>query len=286
MLRDKKARDPSKVEQFFSSHPAPVNRAARVTQEMKVLKIRPTQVVGGFRQVKDELRGMPAARSTQQILQAQERTPAAQEPSDSDGGVAEMEIEGPSRDFRVFEQRARLFQMGYPDNWRIYEPNQGYGVTIAPEGGFVDTGGDERNLIYGVVVNHYEPFDGEASDRFGRGAGFVTGSGGVVEGRTSLARATNDLVSQIQRTNSKLLMVRDSEHRDTIDGSPALSVVLSGRSAVTRQEERVTVFTRELLDDHILYALFIAPGQDYDALKETFNRMISSLRVSDEASHR
>jgi hypothetical protein len=63
-------------------------------------------------------------------------------------------------------------------------------------------------------------------------------------------------------------------------------VVLSGRSQVTRQEERVTAFTRELPDGHILYALFIAPGTNYAGLNETFNRMMSSLQVSDEATHR
>ena len=53
----------------------------------------------------------------------------------------------------------------------------------------------------------------------------------------------------------------------------------------TRQEERVTLFTREVADDHIIYALFIAALQDYQRLNETFNRMISSLQVSAEATH-
>ena len=158
--------------------------------------------------------------------------------------------------------------MEYPENWRIRGQSR-LGVTIAPDGGFVDTGGDERSLVYGVIVNHYEPFDGDAGDRFGRGNGFVGGSEGPIEDRTSLARATTDLVGQIQRTNPDLRMVPNSERKDTIDGAPARSLVLSGRSPVTRQEERVTVFTRALPDDHVIYALFIAPGQDYDALKET-----------------
>jgi len=45
------------------------------------------------------------------------------------------------------------------------------------------------------------------------------------------------------------------------------------------------VFTREIPDDHVIYALFIAPQQDYDRLNETFNRMISSLQVSDTETH-
>jgi hypothetical protein len=62
-------------------------------------------------------------------------------------------------------------------------------------------------------------------------------------------------------------------------------VVLSGRSPVTRQEERVTLFAREVADDHIIYALFIAAERDYGRLNETFNRMISSLEVSDVETH-
>jgi len=66
---------------------------------------------------------------------------------------------------------------------------------------------------------------------------------------------------------------------------PALQVVLSGRSPATGEDERVTVFTRELPDEHIVYALFIAPGQDYSQLRSTFSKMISSLRVNDSTSH-
>src|SRR5690606_35850696 len=47
----------------------------------------------------------------------------------------------------------------------------------------------------------------------------------------------------------------------------------------------VTLFTREVADDHIVYALFIAAEQDYERLNETFSRMISSLRVDASAAH-
>jgi hypothetical protein len=68
-------------------------------------------------------------------------------------------------------------------------------------------------------------------------------------------------------------------------GARALSILLAGHSLVTGVEERVTVFTRELRDDHILYALLVAPARDYAALSNTFRRMISSLRVDDRAAH-
>ncbi len=163
-----------------------------------------------------------------------------------------------------------------PTIGETYEAGQGYGVIIAPEGGFVDAGGRERDLISGVIVNHYDPFEDEPSDR---------ASDRLVEGNTSLARATNDLLGTILKTNPAMKMVRDSERRDRLDGAPSLSVVLSGRSPVTRQEERITLFTREVDDDHIIYALFIAAERDYERLNETFNRMISSLAVEANASH-
>jgi Zn-dependent protease with chaperone function len=292
MLRSQASRNPSKVEQFFSSHPAPKDRAARIRKEMKMLTIRPTQPVGGFQQARAELLGLPKAPSMQQIAQGTKTTPAVSQARIGGGGVVETSIDRPSSTFRSFEQRGQFFQMDYPENWRVYEPSNGYGVTIAPDGGYVDTGGEERNLIYGVIVNHYDTFDSDASERFinsggsvGTSNSFVDNSGRI-ESRTNLATATNDIVSQIVRTNRHLKLVPNSQRTDTISGALALSLVLSGTSPVTRQEERVTVFTRELTDDDVIYALFIAPGQDYDELRKTFDRMISSLDVNDAAAHR
>jgi Zn-dependent protease with chaperone function len=291
MLRSKAARDPGKVEQFFSTHPAPQNRASRIRKEMRLLTIRPIQPVGGLQQARATLQGMPPAPTTQQIAQAQKAAPTASQARITDARLAEMSIDRPSSNFRSFEQRARFFQMDYPENWRVYEPANGYGVTIAPDGGYVDAGGEERNLIYGVIINHYDAFNVETSERFispGRSgsaaSGFVDKSGSN-QSRTALAQATNDIVGQILRTNPHLKLMPNSQRTDTISGSSALSLVLSGRSPVTREEERVTVFTRELPDDDVVYALFIAPGQDYDGLRKTFDRMISSLQVNDAAAH-
>jgi beta-barrel assembly-enhancing protease len=276
VLRAKQAHDPGKVEQFFSSHPPPAGRAGRIHEEMAMLTIRPTRAVGGFNQAKAKLMAMPAARSMQQIAQNQ---PASSQPRTyPDSRIVEIGIEPPSATFRTFQQRNRSFQIDYPSNWRTHEANQGYGVTIAPEGGFVDMGAGANELLYGVIVNHYDPFDDDAGDRFGAIRHSTDSSAGLV-------RATNDLLGQILQANSSLRLVQGSERRGRIDGAPSLSVVLSGNSPLTRREERITVFTREYADDRVLYALFIAPGKDYDGLNATFNRMISSLRVSDDTTY-
>ena len=179
-----------------------------------------------------------------------------------------MKVERPSSRFERFEQRNGLFTIEHPDNWRAYASDSGYAVSIAPEGGVVETANGQEAMLYGVIVNHYAPFDD--TDRR----------------RGSLEDATDDLVRQIIRSNSYLRARDDSQRAEEIDGESALSVVLSGRSPVTGEEERVTIFTRSLPDDHVIYALWIVPGRDYDSLARTFAQMMRTLRVNDDAVHR
>ena len=277
LLRSKSSKDPGKLAQFFSSHPAPKDRAARIRQEAKMLDVRETQPVGGFTQARNELRSLPAAPSMQQIAQGRTTTSGG-------GSVSQASIEPPSSGYRSYEHSSGFFRVDYPQNWRVYEADNGYGVTIAPDGGLVDNGGQESDLVYGVIINHYDPFNSDDSGRFDVTKGFNDETGRV--SRSSLAEATNDLVNQILRTNTHLRFVQDSQRMDTVSGKAALSLVLSGRSPATGRDERVTVFTRELPDDHVIYALFIAPAQDYSTMRRSFERMISSLEVNDSALHR
>lgn len=296
-LRGLQSRDPGKVEKFFSSHPAPKDRAQRIRNEMKSLSIHPTAQTAGFKQARSALAKLPPAQSMQQVASANGKPAASSVVTASQGTpssgsrVPQLAIETSSTTYRQFEQKNRFFQVNYPDNWQVYEPANGYGVTLAPPGGYVDTGGDENNLVYGVIINHYDPIDPDANARFsnngGNGAygnGFVTG-GNKAASRTSLALATNDLVSQILKNNPAMKLVPDSQRSDTISGAAALSLVLAGPSPVTRQEERITVFTRELADNDVIYALFIAPGVDYNDSSAMFNRIIASLQVNNHASH-
>jgi len=189
-----------------------------------------------------------------------------------------VRIEQPSTRFRTYRQRDDFFQIQYPDNWRVSEPSGGYGVTILPQGGAVRASNGQDILVYGVVVNHYESFEGAIGDVWGSRTGPASGRG-------TLEQATNDLANQLTRANPHLRAVSGSMRRQTIDNARALSVVLAGRSPVTGADERVTVFTRELPDGHVLYVLFVAPAQDYSALSRTFQSMVSSLRVNDQAAH-
>ncbi len=127
------------------------------------------------------------------------------------------------------------------------------------------------------MVNHYVPFDGEV------GSGYRDPQGSLF-GRSSLDEATSDLVRQIMSANAYLKPVPGSARRGTISGQPSLSAQLSGTPA-TGIEEKMTVFTRELQDGHVVYVIALGPGRDYGELQAIFDRMIRSLVVSDQAAH-
>jgi Zn-dependent protease with chaperone function len=286
MLRREQGRDPSKLQNFFSDHPSPANREARVTQEARLLgPVRTTAPVGGLETAQGDLRRMPRAQTMGQIAQAASgsgqagsgqstgSTGSGQVPSQQAG------VERPSTRMRTFRQRGDFFQIQYPENWRVAESSNGHGVTILPNGGAVRTSNGQDVLVYGVVINHYEPFGGSVGNVFTDRQEPVTGRQG------SLEQATNDLANQLVQANDHLRVVRNSTKRQTIEGARALSVVLAGVSPVTRVEERVTVFTRALPDGHVIYALFIAPAQNYSELSNTFQKMVSSLRVNENSAH-
>jgi beta-barrel assembly-enhancing protease len=312
VLRNEQRSNPSRLAQFFSDHPAPADREARIRQEaQRIGAVRTSREVGGFEQVQADLRGMGRAPSMQQIARGQvprdnrrgdgsypqgypddqrypdnqrypddERYPDNQRYPDNrrypdeggyrgSGGYGRVaNIEPPSSRLAVYRQRDGFFSIEYPENWRTYEPDNGFGVTIVPDGGLVDTGNGQQSIIYGVIVNHYDPFEARNMRR-----------------SPSLDEATQDLVATITQSNTHLRPT-GSRRRETIDGAPALSQVLSGRSPVTGEEERVTVFTRELPDGHVVYALFIAPGREYGTVAPVFSRMVRTLQVNDEVAHR
>ena len=265
VLRKQHARDPGRLAQFISSHPSPANRSARVQQEARLLGAPgASRSSGRFASVQAELRGMPAGRSMQQIASGQGTSTRGQ--TTRGGAPVRVQVPTPSSRFASFRQRNDFFELQHPDNWRAYEAENGFGVTIVPEGGVVETGEGQQSIVYGVIVNHYDPFEGRSAQRI------------------TLDNALTDLTAQIRQSNTHLRST-GSVRREVIDGQAARSQVLTGRSPVTGDEERVTVFARQTGDDHIIYALFIAPGRDYPALSRTFTQMMNSMRVNDNAAH-
>ncbi|MEP7027038.1 MAG: M48 family metallopeptidase [Candidatus Eisenbacteria bacterium] len=274
LLRQKAGSDPGKVAVFMSDHPAPIDREARVAQEAKLLgAVTQRAPIGGLASVQGRLRGFPAARTSAQVA-ANPQTPA-------DGATANgagLSIEAPSTRYVSFRQAQGHFRVDRPDNWTISTATGGYGITLLPRRGLVSDAGGRNSIACGVILSHYVPFDGTIA---GSAPDPRTSSFGV----SPLELATSDLVQQVEQSNPQLHRVAGSEQRTTLSGRPSLSVRLTGQSGTTGRTEQVTVLTRELADDHIVYLLFIAPGDEFAALDPTFNHIAQSLQIDERAPH-
>ena len=268
--------NPSKFATFMSDHPAPANREARVRQEAALLgPVHLLATTGNLRTIQRQLGGLPAAPTAAQL--AQNQPPTSGQPASG------LSIERPSSQFRVFQQADGVYQLEQPDNWNAYVASGGYGVTIVPRGGFAIASSGRQDISYGVIVNHYVPFDGAVGTQFAS-TRFVDPNGSMFGG-TSLDDATSDLVRNILVANPYLARVGNETESRVLAGHPSLTVELAGRSPATGLNERVTVLARQLPDSHVVYMLLIAPTAEYAALSPTFDHMVLSFRGDESATH-
>ena len=277
LMRAEQGRDPGKLEQFFSDHPSSANRETRIRQLAANTRGGSSEVVGGVSNIKSRLGRMPAA-SSQRVTLAQ----GEQQPPTID--QVSVRIDEPSSTFVRFAHSSGFFTIDHPNNWNTF--GSGMAVSMAPTGGVVQSTNGQQVMVYGVIINHYAPFQGEESRR----SQSLQRNYAPFEDRTiprgSLEDATDDLVRTILDANTYLRTETGSAQSEVIDGAAGFSVVLSGTSPATGMEERVSVYTRALTDGHVLYALGITPGPNASTFDPVFRRMMRTLNVNDQAAHR
>ena len=74
---------------------------------------------------------------------------------------------------------------------------------------------------------------------------------------------------------------RRSTREQLVDGEPALSVKLSGRSPASGETERVVVVLRRLPNHELVYLAFVAPEKRFSEIQQIFKPVLSSFGVND-----
>ena len=256
--------DTARKTTWLSHHPAPPDRIARIEKERQLLKepATPTQNVARLNTVQARLRSYGAAPTMTQIAQGTANNPPMTSGTTNSSSIGR--VEAPSRTFRQYTNRNGAYAVAYPSNWRVYESG-GFGVTLAPEGG-VGTIGGRSEVVYGAIVNHYEP---QASG-----------------GRVTMQSATTDLLNQIRQASPHLRVISNSAQQlRTSSGSTALAASLRGRNPNTNIDERVTVVTRALPDGHLMYMVFVTPEADAASYSSVLNQMANTLQVASNSRH-
>ncbi len=256
--------------EWLSSHPNPGNRYERINQEAALLRVEPGagRDTRQFASVQSRLRGMPRARTMEEIARGGTRQPQGggndgRYPQPQGGGNdgrypqpqgGRGQVEFPSTRYRAYTGGNNLFRISVPENWREFG-GDGSSVTYAPEGAYNQTqsGGD---FTHGVMV-------------------------GIANARSNdLNQATNDYINDLLRGNQGL-RAQGRAQRANVGGRNGLGVTLAGRSSVTGRNEYVTVYTTQLRDGNLFYAISIAPDTDYRSYQRVFQNIISSIQLAD-----
>jgi predicted Zn-dependent protease len=238
----------SDIQQFFSDHPNPGNRAEAVSQEVSTLPRKTYRADSrDFRSIKERVAGMNPM-TAEQIAAWQKQHPAGAAPASA--AVSDITPSSAMRAFRHSE-----YQISYPENWQVHG-DQNSSVTIAPASGI-----SQNAVSYGVMISDYQPEDAKAT----------------------LDHATHDLLESLRQSNPGL---REIGHDQDIrmNGLAGKSVDLIGASPVQDSsghavQERDWLVTTMRPSGGLLYLVFIAPDKDFESLRPTFEQMLKSLQL-------
>jgi hypothetical protein len=264
--------DGAKKTNWLSSHPAPSDRSSRIRKEAQLLRApdNPTTNTQQLAEIKSRMRSSYGTAPTMTQI-AQGTAPRPSEGGMTSGGTTSTRGVEPPSSLRTYTSRSRVYRISLPSNWRVYEQGN-TAITAAPEGGVAQSG-NRTEIVYGAIINHYDPFGASGGRR------------SVYQGTVTLEDASNDLIAQIRQGSPHLKPIRNSSQRFRLSGGEALSVSLRGTNPNTRIQERVTVVTRQLHDDHLLYLLFVTPEAESRQYAPVLQSMVNSFQVDEDANH-
>jgi Zn-dependent protease with chaperone function len=240
--------------QFFSDHPDPGNREAYIGDEARSLPAKSfTRDSTDFQNAKRRANGMRPL-TAQQIAQGYHGTNSPNG-NGTVGQVSRADVM-PSGNFSTFRHEA--YTINYPDNWQVMGSNTS-SATIAPRAGV-----SQNAIAYGAIIDGFQP-----------------------QNSSTLDDATNELVQRLRQGNPDMRAVGNMQSI-RINGVAGRSLDLVTTSEIRdsqgrTQREHDWLVTLPYSNNAIVYVVFIAPEQDFDALRsQAFEPMLSSLHIEQQ----
>jgi len=234
--------------QWLSDHPNPGNRYEYITDEARKLRVEnPIRDTREFTQVQAHLRQQPRAPTTEEATRSGNRRTTSSRPG---GNGTIGRVEPPSSSFRTYDE-GNLFRVSVPSNWRELQDTNT--VTFAPDGGYGNYNGSNvftHGMEFGLARN-------EAHD---------------------LQTATDELLQSLAQGNPNM---RRSGGYDRVNfaGRRGLRTVVSNRNEATGQDEAIQVYTTQLRNGSMMYAIGVAPDREFGSYRSIFDRVVGSLQV-------
>ena len=234
--------------QWLSDHPDPGDRSAYISQEARALRVaNPIRNTPQFAQVQAHLRQLSPAMTTEQATKNGARTGNTGTGRATPSG----RVDAPSARFQTYTE-GNLFRISVPENWR--EMPGGSAVTFAPDGAYGDVNG-QSTFTHGVEVGASR---NESHD---------------------LRTATNELIASLAQGNPGL--TRPSRYDNVrVGGRQGLRAVMTNTSS-QGEPENIVIFTSQLRDGSLFYAVAVVPRSDFPSYSRVFDRVISSIQLID-----
>jgi peptidase M48-like protein len=229
----------SSVEQFFSNHPIPENRIAKVNAEIKKIgpePVNPRLDTPEFQRAKKILLAMPAPKPKPQ-------------PTNNSGGNSSAPAgppPAPSGRFTNFE--IGTIQLQHPDNWKAAV--NGAHVVLGPPGG-ADAQG---NLGYGMIIDVFRP-----------------------QGARNLDEATTQFIDNLRQGNPNMKIVR-SRVQTRVDGRQAQLTEVTNDSPFGGTETNVIIALLRSSSE-LQYFVQVAPTKSMPQYQQAFQGIMNSVRL-------
>lgn len=231
---------------FFSDHPSPDNRVERVQGEITKLGGVPEGAKrdsADFESIKRQVMALPVVSKPQ--------TPTAQGSGAPPPGA--IKVGPPSENYVPLQ--AGAYALKYPDNWKKY--GKGNDVTLAPDGGVVDSGNGQAALAYGVIAS--------VAQMQGKPPANVD----------ALNAATQKLIETLQQENANMKVTREPKPV-TLNGQQGLSTYLENDSPAGGVETDWLITV--LRPEGLVYFVSVAPREEYRNFDKAFGAILDSVR--------
>lgn len=244
------ARGGQRTPELLSDHPDPGNRIATINQEMSKIRLsqNPIRNSNEFQQARALLTGggqEGALNSTGEPTRTGPR-----DPNDNDAGARPP---APSASMREFQARDGSFAINYPDNWDALTTDE-VQMIFAPRGAY----GQKDEAVF---VTH----------------GLFVGA--VAPSSNDLETANSQFIQQQIEMNPDFRVAR-APQAINFGGRRGYATVVGGPSAITGVVEIDVIYTTATSDGKLFYLITMAPEDEFETYRPTFEQIIASLRLA------
>jgi len=234
--------------EWLSSHPDPGNRYEKINREAQYLRVssNPIKITRDFERTQAKFRAMPKAKTMAQIEKERKAGQGTENPTSS--GRYSNNVQYPSTRVRTYSG-INWLRVNVPSNWLDFASADD--VQFAPEGAYGEQG-ITRGAMFGI-------YRGQNNDLTSDTEAYLNG---VLQG--------NSYLQQRSRLSQAY-----------VAGRQGLTASLSGRSPVTGRTELVTIYTAQLRNGQLFYAVTVAPDDESYNYSTTFRNMMNSIRLND-----